>query len=109
MIEIGELLRQALAMTEKVAQGTGAEEDVEKLIERRGSLIEQASEARAAGVPWGEQEARLAQRIVALDSQLVERLWQSRREAFAWLTERQPELLDDLPCLREIATNSVSP
>jgi hypothetical protein len=100
---IGEQLGRALAMTELLLLSRPTQEQVERVIAERAPLLASAVAMRDAGEPWGEAEAALAARILAVDARLLAELWTSHKDSFAWLQQRDPCLSASMPELAALA------
>lgn len=101
-VEIRNHLQRALAMTEQVLAGPVTPDEVKALLERRGPLLAEAFGARDSGAPWGEQEAALAEQLMASDREIVEALWTPRKDAFVWLRDRYEKVAVEMPHVTQL-------
>ena len=97
------LLSQALRMTERLAGRALEVEEITAVLDERAKLIDLATAARERGEAWGDRETALVSKLTALDAQLVSGVWAERKDSFAWLAERAPDAVADMPLLCELA------
>ena len=100
---MAEMLQQALRVTKKLAQGTLEVDQITDMLDKRASLIESVTESRLRGDEWTDRETALVSGLQALDEQIVSGVWEQRKDSFEWLAQRSPELVQDMPLLRELA------
>lgn len=105
---IVECLQAALRLTEVALRAELTDDLVLRLAAERAPMLEAAEHGRASGVVCGEVEAELAKRIVALDAELLARVWSASADSFGWLEKRTPGSTALFPELAELHRRPVA-
>ncbi len=93
-------LATALSMTRKLLASDVTQEATEALVATRALLVQRARELSPEG--WSDAARVLVDQLVDADRELVQRLWEPRRDAFRWMRERNEAATEGMPHLRQL-------